>query len=164
MLLRRWAWLILSDPVTSSRIRPMCHDVLHCCHTIATPYPHYCPVLTRLTSGTGKFSYVVLCCVLLLPRCSLAAATLSYAVPRWSSLLPCNSLLSVFGYINLVTCDTRLILAHNRTRFLHDSATPQPRCTMSCHAIVTLAKRCCYVIVLCGKSTWILKMFKIQVC
>ena len=30
MLLRRWAWLILSDPVTSSRIRPLHQDCFAC--------------------------------------------------------------------------------------------------------------------------------------
>ena len=38
----------------------LCHDVLRCCHAVATPGPRYCPVTTRLTSDTGKFSYVVL--------------------------------------------------------------------------------------------------------
>ena len=37
----------------------LCRDVLRCCHTIATPEPRYCPVLTRLTSdwasSTGRF-------------------------------------------------------------------------------------------------------------
>ena len=65
----------------------LCHDVLRCCHVIATPEPRYCPVLTRLTSDTGKFSCVVLRYVSLPPRSSLAVATLSYAVPRiWRSI------------------------------------------------------------------------------
>ena len=46
--------------------------------------------------------------------------------------------------------------------FLHVFAAYQSRCTTSCYAIVTLAMiRCCYVIVCCGKRTWILNMFKI---
>ena len=64
----------------------LCHDVLRYCHAIATPGPRYCPVLSRLTRDTGNFSYVVLRYVSLPPRCSLAIATLSHAVPRiWRS-------------------------------------------------------------------------------
>ena len=70
----------------------LCHDVLRCCHATATPESRYCPVLTRLTSDTGKFSYVVLRYVSLPPRCSLAAVTLLYAVPRCASLLPCGKM------------------------------------------------------------------------
>ena len=70
---RNWYWFRLSAT--------LCHDVLRSCHAVATPWPCYCPVLTRLTSDTGKFSYVVLRCVTLPPRCSLAAS-MSYAVPR----------------------------------------------------------------------------------
>ena len=103
---RNWCWFRLCAT--------LCHDVLRCCHAIATPEPRHCPILTRLTSDTGKFSYVVLRDVSLSPRWSLVAATLSYAVPRCASLLPRNSLVSVLGYINIVTCDTRLTLAHNR--------------------------------------------------
>ena len=47
--------------------------------------PRYRPVLMRLTSDTGKLSYVVLRYVSLPPRCSLAAATLTYAVQRCAS-------------------------------------------------------------------------------
>ena len=71
---RNWCWFRLGAT--------MCHDVLRCCHAVATPGPRHCPVSTRFTSDTGKFSYVVLRYVTLPPRCSLAAATLSYAVPR----------------------------------------------------------------------------------
>ena len=76
---RNWCWFQLGPT--------LCHDVLSCCHAIATPEPRYCPVLTRLTSDTGKFSCVVLRYVSLPPRSSLAVATLSYAVPRiWRSI------------------------------------------------------------------------------
>ena len=68
---RNWCWFRLGAT--------LCHDVLCCCHAVATPGPRYYPVLT---SDTGKFSYVVLRYVSLLPRCNLAAATLSYTVPR----------------------------------------------------------------------------------
>ena len=65
----------------------LCDEVLLCCHAIATPEPRHCPVLIRLTSGSGKFSCVVLRYVSLPPRCCLAVATLSYAVPRiWQSI------------------------------------------------------------------------------
>ena len=106
---RSWCWCRLGAT--------LCHDVLRCCHAIATPEPRYCPVLTRLTSDTGKFIYVVLRFVSLAPRCSLAAPTLPYAVPRCASLLSRNSLVSCLGYINLVTYDARLILAHNHNRY-----------------------------------------------
>ena len=89
------------------------HYVLCYCRAIAMAEPRYCPVLTRLPSDTGKFSHVVLRYVSLPPHCSLATATLSNVVPCCASLLPCDSLVSVWGYINLVTSDTRLILAHN---------------------------------------------------
>ena len=71
---RNWCWFRLCAT--------LCHDELRCCHAVATPGPRYCPVSTRLTSDTGKFSYVVLRYVTLPPRCSLAVATLSYAMPR----------------------------------------------------------------------------------
>ena len=70
----------LSDFMT--HVRMCLCVVLRWCHAIATPGPRYCSVPTRLTSDTGKFSYVVLRYVTLLPRFSLAAATFSYAVPR----------------------------------------------------------------------------------
>ena len=83
---RNWCWFRLG--VT------LCHDVLRCCHALATPEARYFPVMTR---DSGKFSYVVLRHVPLPPRCSLAAATL---LPRvrgfWSrfvgvcSLTYCN--------------------------------------------------------------------------
>ena len=60
----------------------LCHDVLCCCHAVATPDLSYSPVLTCLTSDTGKFSYVVLRNVSLPQSCSLTATTLSCAVPR----------------------------------------------------------------------------------
>ena len=60
----------------------LCHDVLRFCHAIATPGPRYCPVLTCLTSDTGKFCYVVLRYVSLPSRCSLAAPMLSFDMPR----------------------------------------------------------------------------------
>ena len=76
---RNWCWFRLSAT--------LCHDVLRCCLAIATPEPRYCPVLTRLTSDTGKFSCVVLRYVSLSPRCSLAVATLYYTVSRiWRSI------------------------------------------------------------------------------
>ena len=130
----------------------LCHDVLRCCHAIATPEPRYCPVLTRLTSDTGKFSCVVLHYVSLPPRCSLAVATLSYAVPRiWRS----------------IACHNVSKTLHNGacmpSTFLHVSATPQSRCTTSCYATITLAIRCCYVIVRCGKRNLVSNMSKIQV-
>ena len=71
---RNWCWFRLGSM--------LCHDVLRCCHAVATPGPRYCPVSTRLTSVTGKFSYIVVRYVTLPPRCSLAVATLSYALPR----------------------------------------------------------------------------------
>ena len=74
MFRRNWCWFRLGAT--------LCHNVLRCCHAVATPGPRYCPMSTRLTSDTCKFSYVVLRYVTLPPRCSLAAATLSYAVPR----------------------------------------------------------------------------------
>ena len=61
--------------------------IMRCCHAIATPELRYCPVLTRLTSDTGKFSYVELRYVSLPPGCSLAATPLSHAVWRCASLL-----------------------------------------------------------------------------
>ena len=141
---RNWCWF-----------RPgatLCHDVLHCCHAIATPEPRYCPVMTRLTSDTGKFSCVVLRYVSLPPRCSLAVATLSCAVPRIWRNIACHNVSEKW---------------HNGVcippTFLHVSATPQSRCTTSCYAIITLAMRCYYVILRCGKRTWISNMFKIQV-
>ena len=100
--------------------------------------------------------------VLILMQC-INKLYLSYAVPRCPSLLPRNSLVSVLGYINLVTCDTTLILAHNCARSLYVFATPQPRYTTSCYARVTSVIRCCYVIVRCGTRTCILNIFKIQV-
>ena len=76
---RNWCWFRLDAT--------LCHDVLRCFHAIATPEPRYCPVLTRLTSDTGKLSCIVLRYVSLPPRSSLAVATLSYALPRiWRSI------------------------------------------------------------------------------
>ena len=60
-------------------------------YIVATPEPRYCPVWTRLRSGTGKFSCVVLRYVSLPPRRSLAVATLSYAVPRIWRSIPCHN-------------------------------------------------------------------------
>ena len=105
---------VIKLPERPSCLRLACY--LHCCHAIATSEPRFCPVLTRVKSDTGKFSYVVLHYFSLLSRCSLDAATLSYAVLRCASLLPRNRLVLVLGNINLVTCDTRWILAHNRAR------------------------------------------------
>ena len=73
-------------------------------YVVATLYhtlePRYFPVLTCfIASDTGKFSYFVLRYVSLPPRCSLAVATLCYAVPRCISLLPRNNLMSVLGNI-----------------------------------------------------------------
>ena len=113
----------------------LCHDVLRCCHAIATPEPRYCPALTRWTSDTGKFSCVVLRYVSLPPRCSLAVATLSYAVPRIWRSIACHNVSETWHNGECIS----------RT-FLHVSATPQSRFTTPCYAIVTLAIRCCYVI------------------
>ena len=142
---RNWCWFRLGAT--------LCHDVLRCCHDIATPEPRYCPVLTRLTSDTGKFSCVVLRYVSLPPSWSFAVATLSCAVSRIWRNIACHNVSETW---------------HNgvcipRRTFLHVSATPQSRCTLSCYAIITLAMRCCYVILRCGKRTWISNMFKIQV-
>ena len=89
-----WCWFRLGAT--------LCHDVLRCCHAIATPEPRYCPVLTRLTSDTGKFSCVVLRCVSLPSRCSLAVAMLSYAVPRIWRSIAC-SILS-YCILNWISC------------------------------------------------------------
>ena len=80
---RNWCWYRLGAT--------LCHDVLRCCHAIATPEPRYCPALTRLTSVTVKFSCVVLRYVSLPPRCSLAVATLSCAVPRIWRNIACHN-------------------------------------------------------------------------
>ena len=48
---------------------------------VAMPGPCYCPVLTRSTSDTSKFSYIVLCYVSLPPRYSPTVAALSNTVP-----------------------------------------------------------------------------------
>ena len=117
----------------------LCHDVLRCCHDIATPEPRYCPVLTRLTSDTGKFSRVVLRYVSLPPSWSFAVATLSYAVSRIWRNIACHN---VWETWHNGVCIPRT--------FLHVSTTPQSRCTTSCYAIITLVMRCCYVILRCG--------------
>ena len=67
---RNWCWFRVGAT--------LCHDVLRCCHAVATLGPRYCPVSTRLTSDTGKFSDVVLRYVTLPPRCSFAAATFGF--------------------------------------------------------------------------------------
>ena len=141
---RIWCWFRLSAT--------LCHDVLRCCYDIATPELRYCPVLTRLTSDTGKFSCVVLRYVSLPPSWSFTVATLSYAVSRIWRDIACHNVSETW---HNGVCIPRT--------FLHVSATPQSRCTTSCYAIITLAMRCCYVILRCGKRTWISNMFKIQV-
>ena len=124
---------------------------------VATPEPSHWPVLTRLTSDTGKFSYVVLRYVLLPPRCSLVVATSSYAVLR-----RCHTTASC-QFCGIQTKWHQVDFGSQSRTFLHVSAAPQPRCTTPCYAIVMLAVRCCYVIVPCGKRIWILNMFKIQI-
>ena len=140
---RIWCWFQLG--ATS------CHDVLRCCNDIATLEPRYCPVLTRLTSDTGKFSCVVSRYVSLSPSWSFAVATLSYAVSRIWRNIACHNVSEMWH--------NGVCIPH---MFLHVSATPQSRCTTSCYAIITLAMRCCYVILRCGKRTWIQVSWKIQ--
>ena len=68
----------------------MCHDILRCCHATTSPEPRCFPVLTRLTSDNGKFSYVVSPYVSLPPRCSLATTTL---LPRCRCRTLCHVVL-----------------------------------------------------------------------
>ena len=126
------------------------------CTTLLPRYSHAGATLlsrlTRLTSDTGKFSCVVLRYVSLPPSSSFAVTTLSYAVSRIWRNIACHNVPETW---HNGVCIPRT--------FLHVSATPQSRCTTSCYAIITLAMRCCYVILRCGKRTWISNMFKIQI-
>ena len=129
-----WWVALLASPVVRPITLPSCGPwakitvscVLAICHAIATPEPRYCPVLTNLTIDTGKFGYIVLCHVALLhvlatlPPC---CPTLYHAVLRCSQA---TALHQFVGYIILVTCDTRLILAHSR--YLHN--IPRRWCTL----------------------------------
>ena len=94
----------------------LCHDVLRCCHAVATPGPRYCPVSKRLASDIGKFSYVVLRYVTLPPRCSLAAATLPYAVSRNMMKHSASQHVKNVAYGSMYT-------AHVLTRFCFTPAT-----------------------------------------
>ena len=121
-----WCWFRLGAT--------LCHDVLRCYHAIATPGPRNCPVLTRLTSDTGKFSCVVLRYVSLPPHCSLIVAS-SYTVPRIWRSISCHSVSETY----------------NITDYIHRARS------------YTFLLRPSHVIVRCGKRTWISNMFEIQV-
>ena len=64
MLLRRWAWLILSDPVTSSRIRPMVSGSLATLHTrVPITTATTCDESLIFTRGQFWPSGIVIACV-----------------------------------------------------------------------------------------------------
>ena len=89
---KHWCWFWLGAT--------LCHDVLRCCQALATPEPRYCPALTHLTSDT---SLVTSC---------YAVSRYGYVVasqpPRFMlcHVVLRNILVSVLGYINLVTPDS----------------------------------------------------------
>ena len=69
MLLRRWAWLILSNLVTSSRIRPLIRDhSFHCIDaTCNNPNGHkWC--CSKLISATKALQFVTFLIFLYLPE------------------------------------------------------------------------------------------------